>query len=354
VINFRFHLISLVAVFLALGVGVAMGASFVDRATVDSLRGRVDDLDESYRRRGVELDATRDQLGQLDSQAAALAGEASEALADHLTDVPVVVLATEAVSGEMVDQVRASLAAAGADLAGTLRLQPALSDPTQADLAAARERFGIRGNARDVRTRLVTDLGVALALLSAAPPEQPATTQPTTTEPTETTETTQPTVVAAPTDADSARAYIGALSDLGMLAVVDTEATDESRFPIGSGFRYVLLGDADEDPDDVIEPLAVAEADRAPRTLTVAEVRAARPTGEATTTTADQPARGSLLQQLREGGVADALSTVDDVEEPFGRIATVYAVVEQRETGRVGHYGTGSGATAPFPTVPAS
>ena len=46
-INFRFHLISLVAVFLALGVGVAMGASFIDRATVDSLRGRVDDLDDA-------------------------------------------------------------------------------------------------------------------------------------------------------------------------------------------------------------------------------------------------------------------------------------------------------------------
>ena len=61
-INFRFHLISLVAVFLDLGVGVAMGASFVDRARVDSLRSRVDDLDEGYRRRGAELDATREQL----------------------------------------------------------------------------------------------------------------------------------------------------------------------------------------------------------------------------------------------------------------------------------------------------
>jgi hypothetical protein len=347
VINFRFHLISLVAVFLALGVGVAMGASFVDRATVDSLRGRVDDLDEGYRRRGVELDATRDQLAQSDNQAAALAGEGSEALVDRLTDVPVVVLATDVVSGDLVDSTRTSLAASGADLAGTVRLQPALTDPSDADVAAARQRFGIRGEAGDVRTRVATDLGVSLALLSAVPPEPSGSTTPQT-------PTSETSVVPTPTDAEQARAYIAALSDLGMLTVADTDTDGESRFPLGSGFRYVLVGGSDEDPDAVIAPLATAEADRSPRTMTVAEARTARPVGEATTTTADQPARGSLVQSLREGEVADALSTVDDLEESFGRIATVYAVAEQRETGRVGHYGTGTGATAPFPTVPAS
>ena len=168
-INFRFHLISLVAVFLALGVGVAMGASFVDRATVDSLRGRVDDLDEGYRRRGVELDATRDQLGQADSQASALAGEGSEALDDRLTEVPVVVLATDAVTGDLVESTRTSLGAAGAELAGTVRLQPPLSDPSGADVTAARQRFGIRGDAEAVRELIATDLCVALALLSASP-----------------------------------------------------------------------------------------------------------------------------------------------------------------------------------------
>jgi hypothetical protein len=269
------------------------------------------------------------------------------ALVDRLTDVPVVVLATDAAGGDLVEETRISLAAAGADLAGTVRLQPTLSDPTDADVTAARERFGIRGEADDVRARLATDLGVALALLSAVPPESSGSTTPQT-------PSAGTTVVPTPTDAEQARAYIAALSELGMLTVADTDATDETRFPNGSGFRYVLIGGADDDPDAVIVPLATAEADRAPRTLTVAEAGATRPAGEATTTTADQPARGSLVASLREGEVADALSTVDDMEDPFGRIAAVYAVAEQRDTGRVGHYGTGSGATAPFPTVPAS
>lgn len=55
---------------------------------------------------------------------------------------------------------------------------------------------------------------------------------------------------------------------------------------------------------------------------------------------------------MRRGETAEQVSTVDDLEEAFGRIAVVYAIVEQRDLGRVGHYGTGKGTSAPFPTVP--
>ena len=41
-INFRFHLVSLIAVFLALAVGVVMGAGVIDRAIVDTLNTRID------------------------------------------------------------------------------------------------------------------------------------------------------------------------------------------------------------------------------------------------------------------------------------------------------------------------
>lgn len=350
-INFRFHLISLVAVFLALGVGVAMGASFIDRATVDSLRGRVDDLDEGYRRRGAELGAARDQLSQADQQAAALAGQGSEALAAQLTDVPVVLVATAGVGTDTLDSLRVSLGASGAQLSGTVRLLPPLSDPSDQDVAAARTRLGLRGDAEQIRSRVAADLGAALALLSASPPEAPVPLPEGVPE-TTTSSLPDPAVVAAPTNTEEARAYLGALSDLGMINVVDTDAAGDQPFPVGAGFRYVLVGDVEEDPAEVVEPLATAEADRAPRTLVVAETRPLRPEGEATTTTVDQPERGALVRSLREGDAADALSTVDDAEEAFGRIAVVYSIAEQRDSGRVGHYGTGPGATAPFPTAP--
>ena len=49
-INFRFHLISLIAVFLALAVGVVMGYSVLGQPTVDTLQGRVDDGGAAGRR----------------------------------------------------------------------------------------------------------------------------------------------------------------------------------------------------------------------------------------------------------------------------------------------------------------
>jgi len=349
VINFRFHLISLVAVFLALGVGVAMGASFIDRATVESLRGRVDALDDGYRRRGAELDATRTQLGLSDSQSAALAGERSVALAARLTDVPVVVIATASVNDDALDALGTSLGASGATAAGTLRLGPSLAKLSAADLATVRARFGLRGDAATVRSRLATDLGVALAFLSAAAPP-PSVGDTTTTS----TTVASSDVVVSPTNADQARAYIAALSDLGVVRISDTDEAAGNAFPAGTGYRYVLVAGSDDAPGDIVAPLTIAEADRSPRTMTVGESRAPRPSGEATTTTVDQPKRGSLVAPLREGDVADAVSTVDDLEESFGRIAVVYAIAEQRDNGRVGHYGTGDGATAPFPTVPGS
>jgi len=349
VINFRFHLISLVAVFLALGVGVAMGASFVDRATVESLRSRVDDLDAGYRRRGTELDATQEQLATSDAQAAALAGDASEALADRLPTVPVVIVATEDVDAEVLDVTRTSLGAAGATTAGTVRLQPPLTSPSKTELESIRTRLGVKGDADAVRDRVAGDLGTALAHLSAAPPTPGSPTTTTAVAP------EGPAAVApAPVDADTARLYIGALSDLGLLAVVDSEVGSQENFPRGAGYRYVVVDGREGSSDGVVVTMATSESNRSPRTMVVAEGAPLRPAGQATTTAAGQASRGSSLAELRKGDVADALSTVDDLEDSFGRISLVYAIAEQRDTGRVGHYGTGAGATAPFPTVPPS
>ena len=51
---------------------------------------------------------------------------------------------------------------------------------------------------------------------------------------------------------------------------------------------------------------------------------------------------------MRESDSAEQLSTVDDLEESNGRLALVLAVAEQ-SSGRVGHYGTGSGSDRPVP-----
>ena len=44
-VSFRFHLVTLVAIFVAIALGIAVGATVVDRATVDLLQQRLDQVD---------------------------------------------------------------------------------------------------------------------------------------------------------------------------------------------------------------------------------------------------------------------------------------------------------------------
>lgn len=367
-INFRFHLISLVAVFLALGVGVAMGASFVDRATVDSLRDRVDALDEGYRRRGDEVQALTSQLESSDAQAAALAGEGSAALAGQLADQPVVLLTTDGVPGDVLDATRTSLAAGGAVESGTIRLQPTLDLADEDVLRSTRERFDMRSRpVREVQRRVVADLGQALALLSGENAEEPGegagglvppdgtVAPPPALEPLEPTTTVDPSApLERPTDVAGARAVLSALTELGLIAIDTGGVAPGESFPAVTGVQYVMVIGATDDAAgaEIAVPLAIEVARQAPAVLTVAEARPSRPDGVPTSTTEGEPPRGGVVDVLRSGTTEDRLSTVDDLEEAFGRIALVLAVAEHAQ-GRVGHYGIGQDATAPFPTVPA-
>ena len=61
-LNLRYHVVSLVAVFLALGIGVIMGATVIDRVTVDQLRNRLDSVESSVRQTRRDNDRLAAQL----------------------------------------------------------------------------------------------------------------------------------------------------------------------------------------------------------------------------------------------------------------------------------------------------
>ncbi|HET7720262.1 MAG TPA: copper transporter, partial [Acidimicrobiales bacterium] len=60
-INLRYHIVSLVAVFLALGLGIVMGTTVIDRVTVDALNDRLDTVQRSQ-------GAVREENGRLKAQ----------------------------------------------------------------------------------------------------------------------------------------------------------------------------------------------------------------------------------------------------------------------------------------------
>src|SRR3954454_8987798 len=60
-INFRYHVVSILAVFLALAIGTVMGASFVGRGVIDNLQRRIDTVQG-------RVDAQRDENGRLQGE----------------------------------------------------------------------------------------------------------------------------------------------------------------------------------------------------------------------------------------------------------------------------------------------
>ncbi|MBA3956082.1 MAG: copper transporter, partial [Acidimicrobiia bacterium] len=137
-VNFRYHIISLIAVFLALAIGVLMGSAVIDKAVVETLEDQQEDIAGRVDEVIAENDGLRASVTELEQRARRLSDEAGQLLAGSLEDVPVVVLAMRGVPPERVDDLEALLASAGVEAEGTLWFTERLaltSDEQRRDLA---------------------------------------------------------------------------------------------------------------------------------------------------------------------------------------------------------------------------
>ena len=122
-VNFRYHLVSLIAVFLALGVGVVLGAGPLQNAI--NAKGDPDSADS--------LDAVKEQLIQADQQV--IQGEefvwavAEEVLPETLTDIDVAVVLLPGSAALGADPVVRALEEAGAKVVGEVELTSRWDDP---------------------------------------------------------------------------------------------------------------------------------------------------------------------------------------------------------------------------------
>ena len=71
-INFRFHLVSLISVFLALTAGIVIGSTVVDPAVVDGLRNRIDAAEARADRISDDNAELRSRAGDLTDELDAL------------------------------------------------------------------------------------------------------------------------------------------------------------------------------------------------------------------------------------------------------------------------------------------
>jgi hypothetical protein len=325
VIDFRYHLVSLISVFLALAVGIILGAGPLQRAIGDQLTAQVEVLRTERNALREELDQTQATLGEQERFALA----AGEALATgSLTGKDVAVVDVDGLDDGVQNDVLAQLEEAGATVVATETLS---SSWTAADEATLRETV-----ANGQRDQLVADLPDVLSEESGTP------------------ELLGAALAIALTEADGADA--SALSDrateLRQLLVQVGLVEDEDAPSAPADVVLLLSAGATQEEAageaTVTEDVEAAEVGvAAPVTSagTVADVTGALVVAGPTTQA------GDLVSTVRgEGDLAERVSTVSGIDEPAGRIVVPLALAAQA-AGHVGQYGFEDGATVLPPVV---
>jgi hypothetical protein len=316
-INFRFHLVSLIAIFLALGLGILVGSSFVDQVIVDRLEKDISSARNESNARKAEngrLERTNSDLQK------SLEATAPYTVQQRLQDVPIVVIAEKGIDGSAVKRTKAMLQAAGAEVPAVMWLDETWRLDDQQQVRALAAAVGTAGNAAATRAAAMK----ALAARVAEPPGAIATAT---------------TVSSGATpDAD----VLASLRDAGFIGVTDGNANDLGSFPSSASRALVLTGtDSQLAGTDTLVQLVRALNDASVPT-TVAEVYDAQQ---------EDGARGDAVAPVRgDDALARTISTIDDIELVQGQVSAVLTL-EQLAEGTVGHYGYGRGASAPFPRL---
>jgi hypothetical protein len=310
-INFRFHIASLIAVFLALALGVVMGSTVIDRAIVEGLRDRIDNAEKNSNEVRAENARLKTQLDQLNDYAEQSSGWAVDG---QLTDQPVAIIAERGVDDDTVKQQGALLRQAGAAVGGILWLEEPWNlggDGKSAD--ALRNALGsTTRNDKALRAEGISALSKRFAQGAASPGES---------------------------DVLDSLAKAGFVT---LEAVGDGDVSAPS-FP-GSGTRALVLGG----------PGSSITAKNTTLELTRALVTANTLTAVGEIDLEDAANRGLWLAPVRtDDTLKNVVSTIDDVDVVQGRVASALAISDLAR-GIVGAYGTGAGASATVPPVPAS
>ncbi|GAA5192157.1 copper transporter [Rugosimonospora acidiphila] len=305
-INFRYHVVSLTAVFLALAIGLVVGTAALNGTFVDTLKDQVTSL-------GKQNQQYRDQVSQLEAGAGKQETFATDSapmlLQDRLAGRRVLVLSMPTTSA-YVDDVVKMLGLAGAKVTGQIEVEDKFFDPASneglLDLADTTVPAGLTSNSTDSDgVKTASDL-LASVLLDHNP-ALPADNM--------------PDVVAKFKEAN----YI--------------ESTGQ---PTGPAEAVVVLG---------AQPYIDQQADVKNKSMLTMATQFDKAGVEAVATNGATGA-DNLVSELRaDPNLQKTVSTVDNLATPQGQVALALAVDEQLTLNRAGHYGLGGGATSMLPKL---
>lgn len=329
-IDFRYHVVSIVAVFLALATGLVLGASLLNAPLIEQVTSANDALI-------ADKEELRDELTESQSQAESLQGSlaalAPFALRDQLPGDSVVIVELPGADTNVTTGLSDAVLDAGGEVEGVVAVQEAWTEQADIDvldgLVARLTQDGIDfPEDGDAHGRAAVLLAHALVLDPAdnasgrtqaeAPPDDPEASG----------STISPEAVTT---------ILEGLSQGGFLELTEAPAAR-------AVLAIVVAPPAPEEVDD--RTPVVNEAWVGIATALDDVGLAAVLVGPASAAT-----DGGVIDELRANeAAATIVSTVDSVEEGAGRVATVLALSSQL-SGQNGHYGQVDAEGGPLPVV---
>jgi hypothetical protein len=328
VIDFRYHLVSIVAVFLALAIGIVLGSTELQGHTIDALNATSNLLSS-------ELKAAQAQSGAYQKQVSAgeqfLQTSEPRLLGGLLTGDKLVIVTEPGAQSSVADGIKQAAGLAGATVTGEVALQPKFYDVsggTQSSLSVINGNLaGTDGTPLDAAANPQTaDQQDAAQLIATAIMDRSATQQDGLT-------------------AASAQALLNEYAQAGYLTVSGTP-WDRATLTVVVTPQSAPADGANDPANQVLLAVAQEFANASAVSLVAGD------------TTGSQQA-GSAISVLRSSSVSSSVSSVDNADTTLGQIVTVQALAAQLAGGKPNSYGV-SGASAvspqsvPTPTPSAS
>lgn len=305
-IDFRYHIVSIVAIFIALAVGIVLGSGPLK----DDISGFLEDRTKALAAEKIALQQDvadlEDQVADAEAYAALVQPRVVSGL---LAGRDVVVIELPGASDSDRDATEQVLEAAGATVTEEIRVKDAWTDPEQADVLA-RVTEGLTKGPVGADTYAAAGAVIADALVTSS-------------------------ARLAGEASPSGIADLAAYQEAGFLDVADLQAVTlaSSAVFIAGSADGLDEAQAGEQATSLL-PLVTAVDDADAGTVVAGPTDAATANG--------------LITAIRNSDVADTVSTVDSLESTAGQTVAVLALDEQL-LGQVGHYGTGDGASAVGP-----
>lgn len=308
-ISMRYHIVSLAAVFLALALGIVLGATKISSPLISGLQGDNQSLTSSQQ----ELAATNADLTARITADDKFAGSVGQlAVRGTLPGATVLLLTTADADPADRDAVQSLLTRAGATVTGQMQLTADLTNPSRADelRTLAAQNLPTGATLPEV-PQVGSTVGGLLSALVVAKADG-----------------------SAPATPEQTAAALGALTGSGFVVTTGDITPARSVVLLTGG---ALTGGSEADRAAVLGDIAAQLRTAAAGVVVAGRTGSAEPTG----------AVGAIRADTAQSA---AVTTVDSVDTASGRVATVLGLVEQNGGG-VGRYGLTATAQAQVPTL---